>query len=90
MAVASHDVTTARRAIEALLTAGTPTTLELLYGLPSRRQIELWRELGVRVRVYIPYGAAYLPYCLAQIKRNPRIAWWLVRDALRRERRQAV
>jgi proline dehydrogenase len=84
VAVASHDLTTARRAIEILLMAETPTTLELLYGLPSRRQIELARELGVAVRTYVPYGAAYLPYCLAQMKRNPRIAWWLLRDAVRR------
>jgi proline dehydrogenase len=84
VAVATHDLTTAKRAIETLLAAGTPTTLELLYGLPSRRQIELARQLSVPVRVYIPYGVAYLPYCLAQMKRNPRIAWWLVRDALRR------
>jgi proline dehydrogenase len=84
VAVATHDLTTAKRAIETLLTAGTPTTLELLFGLPSRRQIELARQLSVPVRVYVPYGVAYLPYCLGQMKRNPRIAWWLVRDALRR------
>jgi proline dehydrogenase len=84
VAVATHDLPTAKRAIETLLTAGTPATLELLYGLPSRRQIELARQLSVPVRVYVPYGVAYLPYCLAQMKRNPRIAWWLVRDAVRR------
>jgi proline dehydrogenase len=84
VAVASHDLVTARRAIELLLTSRTSTTLELLYGLPSRKQMELARELGVPVRLYVPYGAAYLPYCLAQMKRNPQIAWWLVRDALRR------
>jgi proline dehydrogenase len=84
VAVASHDLTTARQAIETLLKAETPTTLELLYGLPSRRQIELAREMGVAVRIYVPYGAAYLPYCLAQMKRNPKIAWWLLRDALLR------
>ncbi len=83
VAVASHDLATARRAIEILAAARTPTTLELLLGLPTRKQTELARELGVPVRVYIPYGAAYLPYCLAEIKRNPRIAWWLLRDALR-------
>jgi proline dehydrogenase len=84
VAVASHDLATARCAMEILLKAGTPVTLELLYGLPSRRQIELARELGVPVRVYIPYGSAYLPYALAQMKRDPRIAWWLLRDAIRR------
>ncbi len=84
VAVASHDVKTARQALEMLLKANTPASLELLYGLPSRLQIELADRLNVPVRIYVPYGSAYLPYCLAQIKRNPRIAWWLLRDALRR------
>jgi proline dehydrogenase len=84
VAVASHDLQTARQALDILLTANTSTSLELLYGLPSRRQIELASSFGVPVRIYVPYGSAYLPYCLAQMKRNPRIAWWLLRDALRR------
>lgn len=84
VAIASHDLATSRRAIEMLAATRTPTTLELLLGLPTRKQTELAHELGVPVRLYIPYGAAYLPYCLAEMKRNPRIAWWLLRDALRR------
>ena len=51
--------------------------------LPSRRQIELARQLSVPVRVYVPFGVAYLPYCLGQMKRNPRIAWWLERGVRR-------
>jgi proline dehydrogenase len=80
--VATHDLTTARAALERLHDAGTPATLELLYGLPMVRQLDLAREFAVGVRVYIPYGEAYLPYCLSQLKRRPWLAWWLVRDAV--------
>ena len=41
VAVASHDLRTARAALKRLADAGTPTSLELLYGLPLRRQIRL-------------------------------------------------
>lgn len=82
VAVATHNLRTARSALKRLTAAGTPTTLELLYGLPTERQIELAREFGVATRMYLPYGAAYLPYCLSQLKRNPLLAWWLVRDAV--------
>jgi len=82
VAVATHDLRTARVALQRLSDAGTPTTLELLYGLPFHRQIHLAKEYGVAVRIYLPYGEAYLPYCLSQLKRNPRLAWWLVRDAM--------
>ncbi len=82
VAVASHDLQTARAALMRLADAGTPASLELLYGLPLRRQIQLAREFDVPTRIYLPYGEAYLPYCLAQLKRNPRMAWWLLRDAM--------
>ena len=47
-----------------------------------RRSIKQARELGIGVRVYVPYGAAYMPYALSQIRRQPRVLWWLVRDAV--------
>ncbi len=86
VAVASHNLAVLRAAFERLLVTKTPTSLELLYGLPTRRQMALAKSLGVPVRIYVPYGEAYLPYCLGELKRNPRIAWWLLRDAVRRER----
>lgn len=82
VAVATHDLKTARPALQRLTDAGTPTTLELLYGLPLTRQMNLAREFGVATRIYLPYGEAYLPYCLSQLKRKPLMAWWLVRDAV--------
>jgi proline dehydrogenase len=40
----------------------------------------------VPVRVYVPYGQAFLPYAMSQLKQNPRIAWWLVRDLVMRRK----
>jgi hypothetical protein len=39
-------------------------------------------QAGVKVRVYIPYGESYLPYALSQVRKNPQILWWVIRDAL--------
>lgn len=82
VAVATHDATLARAALRLLLAAGTPCELQLLYGLPIRNGLRLARELGVPVRIYVPYGTAWLPYCLSQVRSNPRIIWWTVRDAV--------
>ena len=86
VAVASHDVTLARTALERLIRAGTSCELEMLYGLPMKASIAQARELGVPVRVYVPYGQAFLPYAMSQLKQNPRIAWWLLRDLVMRRR----
>ena len=84
VAVATHDAELGREALGRLLRPGTPCTLELLYGLPVRRSVQVARELGVPVRIYVPYGHGWLPYSLSQARRNPRIAWWVLRDALTR------
>jgi len=78
--VASHDPPLAREAILRLQKAGTPCDQELLYGLPTRTQIRQARELGLNVRMYIPYGEAYMPYALSKVRRKPLILWWLARD----------
>lgn len=90
VAVATHDPELAETALRRLRAAGTPCVLEQLYGLPRRGPIEVARALGVPVRVYVPFGHAYMPYALSQLRRRPRIALWLARDLgrslLRRER----
>jgi proline dehydrogenase len=82
VAVATHDVPLAVEALRRLQAAATPCELELLYGLPMRRAARAGARAGVRVRVYVPYGQAYLPYCLSQAQQNPRIFWWALRDTL--------
>jgi proline dehydrogenase len=82
VAVATHDVALAAEAVRRLRAARTPCELELLYGLPMRQSIKQARELGVGVRIYVPYGETYLPYALSQVRRRPRVLWWLVKDAV--------
>jgi proline dehydrogenase len=84
VAVATHDAALCREALGRLRRAGTACALELLYGLPVRRAVQVARELGVPVRIYVPYGHGWLPYSLSQARKNPWIVWWVLRDALTR------
>jgi proline dehydrogenase len=83
VAVATHDVPLAREALIRLKRAGTTCELELLCGLPRRDAMALARELGVPVRLYIPFGEAWIPYALGQLRRHPRMIAWVVRDTLK-------
>jgi proline dehydrogenase len=78
--VASHDVPLAAEAVRRLRRAGTPCELELLYGMPLTRSLSWADASGVPVRIYVPYGKGYLPHAVAQLRRNPRLAWILLRD----------
>jgi proline dehydrogenase len=81
VAVATHEPVLAAAAIRKLQSGGTPCELELLYGLPSRAVLKVARDLGAPARYYLPYGHAWLPYVLRQARRDPRILWWVLRDA---------
>jgi proline dehydrogenase len=83
VAVATHEPVLAASAVRKLESAGTPCEIELLYGLPSRAALKVACDLAVPVRYYLPYGHAWLPYALRQATRNPRILWWVLRDASR-------
>jgi proline dehydrogenase len=82
VAVATHDPPLAREALRRLRAAGTPCDMELLVALPMRSSLRTAKEIGAIVRVYVPFGASWISYALTQAQRNPRIAWWVVRDAL--------
>lgn len=82
VSVATHEPPLALEAIRRLRAAGTPCDLELLYGLPMRTMLRRARELGIVVRIYVPYGEAYRPYAMSQLRRNPRILGWLLKDML--------
>ena len=82
VAVATHDTALARSALARLCASGTACELELLYGLPVRVQLRMARAAGVPVRFYVPYGQAWLPYSLSQVRRHPRLLWWTMRDWL--------
>jgi proline dehydrogenase len=82
VAVATHDAALAREALGRLQRAGTRCELELLCGLPRRDVLAVARDLTVPVRMYIPFGEAWLPYALGQVARQPRMLWWATRDTI--------
>ncbi len=82
VAVATHDAPLAREALSRLRAANTPCELELLFGLPVNHVLRVVQLLGVPVRFYVPYGQAWLPYCLSHTQENPRIIWWILKDLL--------
>jgi proline dehydrogenase len=83
VAVATHDASLAEVALGTLRAAATPCELELLFGLPLFEPVRVAAKLGVSVRLYVPYGEAWLPYALSQARANPRVLWWAARDLAR-------
>jgi proline dehydrogenase len=81
VALATHDAELAEAAIGRLRSSGTDCQWELLYGLAYRKPLTTASNLDVSVRFYIPYGEAYLPYCLSKVRQNPGLMGQLMLDA---------
>jgi proline dehydrogenase len=69
--VATHDVPLAAEAIARLRATNTPFELELLYGMPMAR---------APVRIYVPFGKGFIPSAVGVLRRNPRLAWLVLKD----------
>lgn len=82
VAVATHDPVLAEAALRLLRDAGTPCELEQLRGLPRRRTLAVARRLGVRVRLYYPFGPGWWPYAVDKALARPYLPLWAVRDLL--------
>lgn len=83
VSVATHDPAVAEAALGRLQAAETPCDLEVLYGLSRQGVVDVARRRGVPVRVYVPYGAAYLPYCLREARRSPRLLCRVMVDTVK-------
>ena len=72
MGVATHDIALAREAIRRLTAAGTHAEQELLFGLPMDASADVARAAGLRTRIYLAYGEAWIPYSIRSSLRHPR------------------
>jgi proline dehydrogenase len=81
-AVATHDARLAFESVVRLRSAGTRAEMELLFGLPSSAPLRVAQQFGMKPRFYIPYGHAWLPYAVSQVKRNPRVLLWVLKDSV--------
>lgn len=78
--VATHDTALAREAIRRLTAAGTRVEQELLFGLPMTPGADIAHEAGLKTRVYIAYGDAWIPYSIRSASRHPRTLLRFARD----------
>lgn len=83
VSVATHDRPLLEASLAMLKRAGTPCDIEVLHGLGWNGALQVARRYHVPVRVYIPYGEAYLPYCMAEARRSPRLLCRVLIDAVK-------
>ncbi|MBI2092275.1 MAG: proline dehydrogenase family protein, partial [Deltaproteobacteria bacterium] len=56
---------------------------QMLLGIRRDLQRQLLKD-GWRVRIYVPYGSAWLPYTLRRIRERKENLWFVVKNIFRR------
>lgn len=79
--IATHDIMLAKRVFEIAKRSSTEFELEQLFSLPQISG-KLSRDFKIKVRIYVPYGTAYMPYSVNQMRVRPAILFWMLRDLL--------
>jgi proline dehydrogenase len=84
-ALATHDDSVIAEALRHIRERGiTPDQFEfqMLYGVRRDLQEKL-RSQGYRLRLYIPYGAAWYPYFMRRLAERPANVWFVLKSLLR-------
>lgn len=90
---ATHDLPLAERVSREILKRPDAVgryEFQALLGVPIRSALERWRNGGITVRLYVPYGADWYAYSLRRLKENPDMVIDIARGLLRRDRLDAI
>ena len=82
IAIATHDLKLAEKAIKILGNTKTEFELEQLFSLPiiGKTIQSHFKKLNIKIRLYVPYGEPYLPYNLRTFNERPAMIAWFIRD----------
>lgn len=84
-AIATHDAVLIQAAIDLARRLNPPAggfEFQMLLGIRPDLQQRLLAE-GYRVRIYVPFGAEWLPYTLRRVRERPWYLWLAFRSILR-------
>jgi proline dehydrogenase len=85
VALATHDEKVLRRALALASKMGKgPEAFEvqMLLGVPRAALQDEILRLGLRVRLYVPYGRHWYHYCLRRLEHSPEMASLVVKNLL--------
>lgn len=86
LAVATHDEKIIAATIDFVQANQIPPDafeFQMLYGIRQEMQEALVKQ-GYRVRIYVPYGAAWYPYFMRRLAERPANLWFFISNLLRR------
>lgn len=57
---------------------------QALYGVPMGNRLELLKEKGYKIRIYVPFGEAWFDYSIRRLKENPKIISYILTNIFKK------
>ena len=57
---------------------------QALYGVPMGNRLELLKEKGFKIRIYVPFGEAWFDYSIRRLKENPKIISYILTNIFKK------
>ena len=58
---------------------------QVLYGVPMSGRLDVLRNAGYKVRIYVPFGPDWFDYSIRRLKENPDIAGYVIKNMFKNE-----
>ena len=58
---------------------------QVLYGVPMAGRLDVLRNAGYKVRIYVPFGPDWFDYSIRRLKENPDIAGYVIKNMFKNE-----
>ncbi len=86
LCIATHDeqmIAAAEHTIKQQRVPESRYEFQMLYGIRGQRQMEL-AAAGYKMRVYVPFGAAWYPYFMRRLAERPANLWFFAKSLFSR------
>ena len=57
---------------------------QALYGVPMGNRLELLKDKGYKIRIYVPFGEAWFDYSIRRLKENPKIISYILTNIFKK------
>ena len=57
---------------------------QVLFGVPMGNRLELLKDKGYKIRIYVPFGEAWFDYSIRRLKENPKIISYILTNIFKK------
>jgi len=85
--IATHDLKLIQKCVELINELNVPKDqfeFQVLHGVPMSGWLDRLKQMGFKVRIYVPFGPEWYAYSVRRLQENPNIVMYILHNLFRR------